>query len=50
MKYTLRTLLCLLLALCTTLPMVSCDGGNWRDDLTAAQIEFPGKCKRAFVG
>ena len=38
MKYTLRALLCLLLALCTTLPMVSCDGGNWRDDLTAAQI------------
>lgn len=38
MKNTLRTLLCLLLALCMTLPMVSCDGGNWRDDLTAAQV------------
>ena len=38
MKYTLRTLLCLLLALCMTLPMVACDGGGWRDDLTAAQL------------
>lgn len=37
MKYTLRTLVCLLMALCLTLPLVSCDSGNWRDDLTAAQ-------------
>lgn len=38
MKNTLRTLLCLLLALCMTLPMVACDSGDWRDDLTAAQV------------
>lgn len=38
MKYTLRTLLCLLLALCMALPMVACDSGSWRDDLTAAQL------------
>lgn len=37
MKYTLRTLVCLLMALCLTLPLVSCDSGNWRDDLTAAR-------------
>ena len=35
MKYTLRALLCLLLALCLTLPLSSCDSGKWRDDLTA---------------
>lgn len=38
MKYTLRTLLCLLLALCLALPLAACDGGTWRDDLTAAQL------------
>ena len=38
MKYTLRTLLCLLLALCLALPMTACDSGTWRDDLTAAQL------------
>lgn len=38
MKYTLRALLCLLLALTMTLPMTACDGGSWRDDLTAAQV------------
>ena len=38
MKYTLRALLCLLLALTLTLPLVSCDGGKYRDDLTAAQL------------
>lgn len=37
MKYTLRPLLCLLLALSMILPMTACDGGSWRDDLTAAQ-------------
>ena len=38
MKYTLRTLLCLLLALCLALPLTACDSGTWRDDLTAAQL------------
>lgn len=38
MKYALRALLCLLLALTMTLPMTACDGGSWRDDLTAAQV------------
>ena len=38
MKYTLRALLCLILALCLTLPLTACDNGNWRDDLTAAQV------------
>ena len=38
MKYTLRVLLCLLLALCLALPLTACDGGNFRDDLTAAQV------------
>lgn len=38
MKYTLRALLCLLLALCLALPLTACDGGSWRDDLTAAQL------------
>lgn len=38
MKYTLRALLCLLLALCLALPLTACDGGNFRDDLTAAQV------------
>jgi hypothetical protein len=38
MKYTLRVLLCLLLALSMTLPMAACGGGSWRDDLTAAQV------------
>ena len=37
MKYTLRALICLLLALCMTLPMTACDSGSWRDDLTASQ-------------
>ncbi len=38
MKYTLRALVCLLMTLCLTLPLVSCDSGSWRDDLTAAQV------------
>ena len=38
MKYTLRALLCLLLALTLTLPLAACDSGSWRDDLTAAQV------------
>lgn len=38
MKYTLRALLCLLLALSMTLPMAACDSGSWRNDLTAAQV------------
>ena len=38
MKYTLRALLCLLLALSLALPLASCDSGNWRDDLTSAQL------------
>ncbi len=38
MKYTLRALLCLLLALCLALPLTACDGGSFRDDLTAAQL------------
>ncbi len=38
MKYTLRALLCLLLAITLTLPLTACDGGEWRDDLTAAQL------------
>ena len=38
MKYTLRALLCLLLALCLALPLTACDGGKFRDDLTAAQV------------
>ena len=37
MKYT-RVLLSLLLALILILPLVSCDGGKYRDDLTAAQL------------
>lgn len=35
MKYTLRALVCLLLALCLTLPLASCGSREWRDDLTA---------------
>lgn len=38
MKYTIRVLLCLLLALALTLPLASCDGGSYRDDLTAGQL------------
>jgi hypothetical protein len=38
MKHTLRPLLCLLLTLCLTLSFAACDGGSWRDDLTAAQL------------
>ncbi|MBO5511587.1 MAG: DUF4358 domain-containing protein [Clostridia bacterium] len=38
MKYTLRARLCLLLALCLALPLTACDGGSFRDDLTAAQV------------
>ena len=38
MKYTLRALLCLLLALTLTLPLASCDSDKYRDDLTAAQL------------
>jgi hypothetical protein len=38
MKHAFRPLLCLLLALCLTLPMVACDSGSFRDDLTAAQV------------
>ena len=37
MKYT-RILLSMLLALTLILPLASCDGGNYRDDLTAAQL------------
>ena len=37
MKYT-RVLLSLLLALTLILPLASCDGGKYRDDLTAAQL------------
>ena len=37
MKYT-RVLLSLLLALTLILPLVSCDGGKYRDDLTATQL------------
>ncbi len=38
MKYTFRALLCLLLALTLTLPLTACNSGNWRDDLTAAEV------------
>ena len=38
MKYTLRALLCLLLALTLTLPLTACDSGKYRDDVTAAQL------------
>ena len=38
MNYTLCALLCLLLVLTLTLPLASCDGGKYRDDLTAAQL------------
>ena len=38
MKYAFRALLCLLLALTMILPLASCDGGKFRDDLTAAQL------------
>ena len=38
MKYTLRTLLCLLLSLCLLLPLASCGGKSYRDDVTAAQL------------
>ena len=37
MKYT-RVLLSLLLALTLILPLAACDGGKYRDDLTAAQL------------
>ena len=37
MKYT-RILLSLLLAFTLILPLASCDGGKYRDDLTAAQL------------
>ena len=37
MKYT-RILLSLLLALTLILPLAACDGGKYRDDLTAAQL------------
>lgn len=38
MRYTIRTLLCLLLALCLLVPMTACNSGNWRGDLTATQV------------
>ena len=38
MKYTLRALMCLLLALTLTLPLTACDRGTYRDDVTAAQL------------
>lgn len=38
MKYTLRALLCLLLAFCLALPLTACDGSSWRDDVSAAQL------------
>ena len=38
MKHTLRALLCLLLALTLTLPLTACDGGKFRDDLTALSL------------
>lgn len=38
MKYTLRALLCLLMALVLTLSFAACDGGKWRTDLTAADV------------
>ena len=38
MKHTLRVLLTLLLALTMALPLVACNGGSYRDDLTAAQL------------
>ena len=38
MKHTLRVLLTLLLALAMALPLVACNGGSYRDDLTAAQL------------
>jgi len=38
MKYTLRVLPALLLALTLTLPLVACNGGSWRDDVTATQL------------
>ena len=43
MKYTLRALICLLLALSAILSFTACDGGNWRDDRTAAEAS-----RRAF--
>jgi hypothetical protein len=38
MRYPFRALLCLLLALTLTLPLTACDGGKFRDDVTAAQL------------
>lgn len=38
MKATLRALLCLLLALCLSLPLLSCGGGHYRDDLSSASV------------
>ena len=38
MKYTLRALICLLLALSAILSFTACDGGSWRDDRTAAEV------------
>ena len=38
MKYTLRVLLALLLAMTLTLPLVACNSGSWRDDVTATQL------------
>jgi hypothetical protein len=38
MKYTLRPLLCLLLALCLTLPLISCGGGKYNNGLSAANL------------
>ena len=38
MKYTLRALLCLLLAITLTLPLTACDSSTYRSDLTAAEV------------
>lgn len=38
MKHTVRSILCILLTLCILISFTACDSGNWRDDLTAAQL------------
>ena len=38
MKHSLRAVICLLLSICLLLPLTACDGGSYRNDLTAAEV------------
>ena len=38
MKHTLHAVICLILSLFLLLPLTACDGGSYRNDLTAAEV------------